>query len=134
MAEIPAARAACLFWVRHFVLCLRLVESEVSVCGPGGNPQASVVFASLPDTVLALTHTYVDAVWRATRFSLRDLAGWEYGASHLSKVSAAYMQEKRKPLRSFHCCLLRINKKCAPWGELHLQTGSESNSPASFPA
>lgn len=35
-------------------------ESEVSVCGPGGNPQASVVFVSLPDTVLVLKHTPAD--------------------------------------------------------------------------
>lgn len=45
-----AARAACLFWSRHFALYLRLGESEVSVCGPAGNPQASVVFAFLPHT------------------------------------------------------------------------------------
>lgn len=58
IGETPSARVACLFWARHLVLCLHLGESEVSVCGPGGNPQASVVFASLPDTVLVLTHTH----------------------------------------------------------------------------
>lgn len=58
IARTPSARAACLFWARHLVLCLRLGESEVSVCGPGGNPQASVVFASLP--VLVLTQTLTD--------------------------------------------------------------------------
>lgn len=54
----PSARVACLFWARHLGLCLRLGESEVSVCCAGGNPQASVVFASLP--VLVLTQTLTD--------------------------------------------------------------------------
>lgn len=88
IAETPSARAACLFWVRHFVLCLHLGESEVSVCGPGGNPQASVVFASLPDTVLVLKHTRADTnrhkFWQATSFPVHGRAGWECGACHLS--------------------------------------------------
>lgn len=87
IGETPSARVACLFWARHLVLCLHLGESEVSVCGPGGNPQASVVFASLPDTVLVLTHTHT--LWQATSLSRCDLAGWECGACHLSKVCAA---------------------------------------------
>lgn len=41
------------------------------------------------------THTLTDTnrhtLWQATSFSLCDLAGWECGACHLSKVSAAYM-------------------------------------------
>lgn len=81
-------RRVC-FGARHFVLYLRLGESEVSVCSPGGTPQASVVFASLPDAVLVYTHTLTDT--HSGSLSLCDLAGWECGACHLSKVSAAYM-------------------------------------------
>lgn len=75
-AETPSARAPCLFWARHLVLCLHLGESEVNVCGPGGNPQASVVFASLPDTVLVHTHTHTltHTRWQAAACSQRDLA------------------------------------------------------------
>lgn len=54
--KIPEHVRPVCFGARHFVLCLRLGEREVSVCGPGGNPQASVVFASLPDAALVLSH------------------------------------------------------------------------------
>lgn len=38
---VITARAACLFWARHFVLCVGLGEIEVSDCRPGENPQTS---------------------------------------------------------------------------------------------
>lgn len=66
----PSARAACLFWARHLGLCLRLGESEVSVCCAGGNPQASVVFASLP--VLVLTQTLTDTYFLSGRTPVSD--------------------------------------------------------------
>lgn len=148
IAETPSARAACLFWARHFVLCLRLGESEVSVCGPGGNPQASVVFASLPDTVLVLTHarTHKDTnrhtFWQATSFSVRSLAGWECGACHLSKVSAAYMRWSWKLLLSavfpLFLSLLTVLYWCVCGQRGNLTPASrqvlESNPTASFPA
>lgn len=76
----------CLFWVKHFVLCLRLVKSEVSVCSAAGNPQASVVLARHPSHTQTGTHTF----WQTTRFTQSDLAVWEYRASHLFRVSASY--------------------------------------------
>lgn len=66
----PSARAACLFWARLLGLCLRLGESEVSVCCAGGNPQASVVFASLP--VLVLTQTLTDTYFLSGRTPVSD--------------------------------------------------------------
>lgn len=55
------------------------------------------MLASLLDTLI---YSNTETFWQAPKFSLCDLAWWECGAFHLSKVAVAYMPCERKLLLS----------------------------------
>lgn len=84
----------------------------------------------LPNTVLVLTQTLTDthtlSLWQATSFSLCDLAGWECGACHLSKVSASLHAVK------FESCLCQLSLPPPPstrtWAAWEINTSLEAGS------
>lgn len=107
----PSARAACLFWARLLGLCLRLGESEVSVCCTGGNPQASVVFASLP--VLVLAQTLTDTYFLSGRTPVSDCVTFPDG--NVGHVTYPKSLGNRKwlsspPFFSLSLCLGSVGK------------------------
>lgn len=93
--------STCCLFVLGQILCLVFMFGwKWGQClQPGGNPHASVVLASLLDTLL-LIYSNTETFWQAPKFSLCDLAWWECGAFHLSKVPVAYMLCERKLLLS----------------------------------